>query len=149
MKKQTKRGRPSEYNQEKADFICKMISITSWGLPKICQYFKESHNLPHECTIREWRLEIEEFSTKYARAKQIQGDLLAEECVEISDNSTPLTVNVDRLRIDTRKWIASKLLPKQYGDIRELEQKTEENERLREELLELRARLDERNKREF
>lgn len=99
--------------------------------------------------MRRWRLEHAEFSAKYARAKLAQADILAEECLEIADNSTPENVTVDRLRTDTRKWLASKLLPKQYGDKMLLEQKTEENEQLKAELIELRAKLDDENKREF
>lgn len=100
-------------------------------------------------TIRLWRLYNAEFSAQYARAKLIQADILAEDCLDIASCSTPETYTVDRLQIDTRKWLASKLLPKQYGDKVLLEQKTEENEQLKEELLALRKELDERNKREY
>lgn len=54
-----------------------------------------------------------------------------------------------RIRIDTRKWLACKLLPKQYGDKIQLEQKTEENEKLKEELIELRAKLDAQNRKDY
>jgi|HubBroStandDraft_2_1064218.scaffolds.fasta_scaffold911343_2 hypothetical protein len=144
-----KGGRPSDYTTEKADLICKIISTTTWGLPKICSYFKSVYDIPCESVVREWRLNHEEFATKYARAKLAQADILAEECLDISDNSTPEDYNVNRLRIDTRKWLASKLLPRQYGDKSLLEQKTEENDKLKEELRELRANLDATNRREF
>jgi len=139
-------GRPSEYTQEKGDKICKIISTTSLGLPKICSMHED---FPQPSTVREWRLKYEEFSAKYARAKLAQADILAEECLEIADNSISENYNADRLRIDTRKWLASKLLPKQYGDTKLLEQKTEENEKLREELITLRTKLDESNKKEY
>jgi hypothetical protein len=49
---------------------------------------------------------------------------MADEILEISDHReedhTPFTgmnvVQRDRLRIDTRKWLLSKLEPKKYGD---------------------------------
>jgi hypothetical protein len=53
------------------------------------------------------------------------------------------------LRIDTRKWLASKLLPKQYGDKVIIEQKTEENEKLMSEILELRKKLEAKNKKDY
>lgn len=139
-------GRPSDYSEEKANLICEIISTTTLGLPKICE---SRNDLPHHDTVRVWRLQYPEFSVKYARAKLTQADLLAEECLDIADNSTSETHNICRLRIDTRKWLASKLLPKQYGDSTLLEQKNEENAQLKSELLALRAELDEKNKKPF
>jgi len=51
---------------------------------------------------------------QYARAKEQQADLLAEEMLEISDDEPDS--NRARVKIDTRKWIASKLKPKRYAD---------------------------------
>ena len=142
-------GRPSEYTQEKGDKICELIATSSDGLPKICALYGGNDIPRHPSTIRKWRLDNAEFNAKYARAKLVQADILAEECLEIADSSIPENFNVDRLRIDTRKWMASKLLPKQYGDKLLLEEKTEENDRLKEELIKLRRDLDERNRKEY
>lgn len=139
-------GRPTKYNKEISERICKIIATSAVGLNKICYTIED---FPVPSTIRLWRLNNAEFSAQYARAKLIQADLLAEDCLDIADDSTPENVTVDRLRIDSRKWLASKLLPKQYGDRVLLEQKTEENDKLREELLTLRSELDARNKKEF
>jgi hypothetical protein len=70
-----------------------------------------------------------EFRHQYARAREAQADFLAEEILQIADdgeNDTYATengpaVNHDvvqrsRLRVDARKWLASKLAPKKYGD---------------------------------
>lgn len=139
-------GRSSEYTDEIGNRICELISITPVGLGELCRRIKD---LPAPSTIRLWRLYNPEFSAQYARAKLIQADILAEDCLDIASCSTPETYTVDRLQIDTRKWLASKLLPKQYGDKVLLEQKTEENDRLKEELITLRRELDARNKREY
>lgn len=70
---------------------------------------------------------------QYARAKEEQSELLVEEILNIADDSqndweevegrkgTYFRLNREhfersRLKIDTRKWIASKLKPKKYGD---------------------------------
>ena len=139
-------GRPSDYTKEKGDLICQLIATHNVGMPKLCEMY---HALPDQKTIWRWRYQVEEFRHKYAQAKMFQADLLAEQCLDIADESTPEDVGVDRLRVDTRKWLASKLLPKQYGDKLLLEQKTEENEELKKELLALRSELDKRNRKEF
>jgi hypothetical protein len=49
-------------------------------------------------------------------------DKLFKECLEIADrgseseNENPQRVQRDRLRIDTRKWMAARLARKKYGD---------------------------------
>ena len=139
-------GRPTEYTREKGALICERIATHDCGLPKLCKMYPD---MPSEPTIQRWRYQNVEFRMKYAQAKMLQADLLAEQCLDIAEDSTPENVAVDRLRCDTRKWLASKLLPKQYGDKLLLEQKTEENEQLKLELLALRAKLDEANKREY
>lgn len=138
-------GRPSNYTKEIGDKICDIIATTSFSLAKI----SADNGFPNPSTIRRWIVNIDEFRDKYARAKLAQANILAEECLEIADNSSSEDYNRDRLRIDTRKWLASKLLPKQYGDKLLLEEKTEENDRLKEELIKLRKDLDERNQKEY
>lgn len=121
-----KGGRPTKFTPELADLICKRVATNSVGLKKMCEMYDD---LPSKETINTWRWEKPEFSAQYAQAKLRQADLLAEECLEIADASElDTTVNAEgfevcdieyvnrcRLRIDTRKWLASKLLPKQYG----------------------------------
>ncbi len=159
-KKKSKTGRPTIYSEILADKICEAVATTPMGIEKIC---KMRGNLPHPDTIREWRLKYPSFSAKYAHAKMLQADILAESCIDIADDcSNDIKTNHDghetfnsefvarsRLRIDTRKWLASKLLPKQYGEKIMLEQKTEENEKLKEEIKMLREHLDKENNRDF
>jgi len=65
---------------------------------------------------------------------QAQADLLVEEMIDLSDDKTGDVLETDigqqgnnanvtssRLQVDTRKWIASKLRPKKYGDKVEVE----------------------------
>lgn len=139
-------GRPSNYTKELGDRLCALIASTSLGLRSIIELEKD---FPGESTIRSWRLHEPEFSAQYARAKLCQADILAEDCLQIADDSTIENVNVARLRIDTRKFLASKLLPKQYGDRGLLDQTVEENENLKNELRQLRDKLDEISKRDF
>lgn len=153
-------GRPTKYSQQLADRICKAVATSPYGLHRICS---ENEGFPQPSTVNEWRFDYPDFSVKYARSKILQADILAEYCLKISDESTYDEVENkmgesvfnheyvarSRLKIDTRKWLASKLLPKQYGDRLVLEQKEEENDKLRQEVLKLRAELDAQNKKDY
>ncbi len=109
-------GRPSLYSQQLADIICDRLKRGD-SLRKIC----EDENLPDESTVRAWALDNREgFYPQYARARQIQAERLADELLTIADSSSPEEYNVARLRVDTRKWILSKVLPKVYGDAMQL-----------------------------
>jgi hypothetical protein len=51
---------------------------------------------------------------EYARARQIQADYFADQTVEIADSETDN--NRARNRMDARRWHASKIAPRKYGD---------------------------------
>lgn len=74
---------------------------------------------------------IPEYGEQYTRAREIGYKLLADELLEISDEKevqarhdgedvrldlSPTAIARNRLRVDTRKWMLSKMLPKIYGD---------------------------------
>ncbi|HCE6991259.1 TPA: hypothetical protein NOV39_001187 [Pseudomonas aeruginosa] len=64
------------------------------------------------------------------RAREAQADTLAEEILQIADDGSNDTYTDDegrthvdydhisrsKLRVDARKWLASKMAPKKYGD---------------------------------
>lgn len=114
-----KRGAPSLYTQSIADKICEATAVSSKSLKTICQGLKLK-----PMTVLQWLRNNEDFSKMYARAKEEQADLLAEEIISISEHTkedhTPFTggnvVRRDQLRIDARKWVAAKLKPRKYGD---------------------------------
>lgn len=64
--------------------------------------------------------EHEELEKKYLIAKDIGMERRAQEIEEIADTKIARgdmsAVAKQRLRIDTRKWLLSKLVPKRYGD---------------------------------
>lgn len=115
----------SKYTQEIADKICSLVATTSKSMRTICKEVGIDYQ-----THLNWFRSHPEYFDQYARAKEDQSDLLIEEMIEIADDSTgDEMVTVDgvvkmnseyvqrsRIRIDTRKWIASKLKPKKYGD---------------------------------
>ncbi len=93
------------------DYICDELA-SGRPMSKIC----DEPGMPCSMTVRKW-LRQEENSAdlaKYARAREAQADALAEEIIEISDATGD--PQRDRLRVDARKWYASKLNARAYGD---------------------------------
>lgn len=119
-------GRPSSYDPDLAIILCTEISTSNKSLKRICM---EDEYLPDVSTVYRWIRDIDEFRNLYARAQEDRADYLAEEMLEIADDNTNDTivtmqgemenkewVNRSKLRVETRKWIASKLKPKKYGE---------------------------------
>jgi hypothetical protein len=127
-----KQGRPSDFSEEIADEICELISEGK-SLRKICQ----SDDMPSRVTVNSWLKKgdkgeepFKSFLAQYVRSREEQADYYADEMIEIADESSNDTtqdfrgkdicnnewVNRSKLRVDARKWLASKLRPKRYGD---------------------------------
>ncbi len=67
-------------------------------------------------TVRSWVSDnLNGFSAPYAQAREMGLDHQAEDLIEIADN-TELSPDDRRVRIDTRKWLLSKLAAGRYGD---------------------------------
>ena len=103
-------GRPSEFTQEIADEICARVVDSDYGLEQICQ----ADDLPSARTVFRWLAANEAFRQQYARAKEMQGHVQADR--GLKDALTATDASLGRLRFDARKWAASKLAPKVYGD---------------------------------
>lgn len=121
-----KGGRPTDYNPEIATKICELIASNTIGVKRLCTMHEW---MPSHETVYQWIIRHKEFADLYATAKERQQDLQVEEMLEIADDDTNdmiqtekgwaanmAAINRARLRIDTRKWHASKLNAKKYGD---------------------------------
>ncbi len=119
------KGRPSTYTMELAKDICDKIASNSKSIKKLCT---ENPHWPHRDTIFTWLKNYPEFSDQYAQAKRCQVEAFVDEILEIADDVSQdiisergyISCNSEliarsRLRIDTRKWLAAKLVPKVYG----------------------------------
>ncbi len=111
-------GRPTTYSQETADKICELIA-RGMSLRAICA----SADMPAGGTVHRWLAEHQDFQEQYARAREEQADGFADEIIDIADSVAPETGEVAKakLQIDARKWKASKLAPKKYGEKLELD----------------------------
>ncbi len=101
-------GRPAIYSDELADEICERLADGE-SLLKICK----DERLPSKTTVFKWIAKNADFADNYARAREAQAEGFAEEIVAIAD-----TGDIDRIKtqVDARKWVASKILAKKYGD---------------------------------
>lgn len=124
-----KPGRPSSYTPEIAREICERLAAGE-SLRSICR----DEHMPDRSTVVAWVVEDRHgFSSQYARARDLGLEEMAESLTEISDDGVNdwmetndpdnpgYRVNGEhvqrsKLRVDTRKWLLSKLAPKRYGD---------------------------------
>lgn len=123
-----KRGRPSSYTPEIAQEILERLAAGE-SLRGIC---RDLH-MPSDASVRRWAVDdVDGFSSRYAQARDIGLDTLADEILEISntpkvgvrrEQSKEGTKVVEedmlghrKLQVDARKWYLSKLAPKKYGD---------------------------------
>ncbi|MDP0495063.1 MAG: terminase small subunit protein [Verrucomicrobiota bacterium JB024] len=130
-----KPGRPSKYSAGVGDAICERLAQGE-SLRSVCQ----EGEYPNAATVYRWLREHEEFRHNYARAKQDGADAMAEDILDIADDGTNdwmekygkegeslgwmingEAVQRSKLRIEARKWLMAKLLPKKYGDKLELD----------------------------
>lgn len=103
-------ARPTIYSEDLADTICARLSAGE-SLLKIC----EDDGIPSRTTIYQWVATNQAFADKYAHARNVGLDDMADDLIRLSDDDER-DVQRLRLRVDTRKWYLSKLAPKRYGE---------------------------------
>ena len=107
-------GRPSEYTPEEADVLCAWV-VAGGSLRAYSQNTGRS-----VATVYRWMRENAGFQARYAQAHEDRADTLTDEMLDIADGSakdaTIEDVAAAKLRVETRKWIASKLRPQKWGD---------------------------------
>src|ERR1035437_3510435 len=101
-----------KYSKEIAEAICERIATSLDSLKTICA----ADGMPSHINANVWLRKHPEFCDMYHKARKDQQDLVAEECQEIADSCDASDWQVAKLRIEQRRWLASKLAPKRYGD---------------------------------
>jgi hypothetical protein len=122
-------GRPSSYCDEVATEICDRMA-SGQGLRQICS----ADDMPARTTVLRWLDSNPDFRDRYARAREALMDFYSEEILKIAfDDSGDFfierdkrgrdmmvanhaRVQRDRLKVDSLKWIMSKLAPRRYGE---------------------------------
>lgn len=122
-------GRPALYTDELAIKILTRI-VEGESLSAICR----DESMPSISTVLKWRRQDPEFAKHYDSARVDRADTHAEWMMDIADDGrndwmqihgkedTGWRLNGEhvqrsRLRVDTLKWIASRMNPKKYGEL--------------------------------
>lgn len=119
------------YTKEKGDEVCALLA-DGLSLRKAAAQIGVTAR-----TVLNWcDADPDGFATQYTQARARGYELLADEILEISDDSSRDTIETEhgdkvnaevvarsRLRVDSRKWMLAKMLPKVYGDKVEHEHK--------------------------
>lgn len=125
-------GRPEIFNKALADEVLTRLA-NGESARSICR----DKRMPSRPTLARWCVVHEEFAAQYARARDQGLDVMAEDILDIADNTQQGVIETDKqdkfgdpytevqrkdmtehrkLRVDARKWYLSKLAPKRYGD---------------------------------
>ncbi len=124
-------GRPTTFTPELGTKICDRIA-----LGESTRNILKDTDMPSSSTFYKWLLDKDkkDFSEQYETSCNIRAELMFEELNEIADDSSNdymKKVGIDgeiqevpnkehvqrsRLRVDTRKWYLSKVLPKKFGE---------------------------------
>lgn len=123
-------GRPTIYSQELVSLMCSRIAAG-----ESVRQITSDPDMPAMATFFRWLNEKPDFKEQYAIAKELGAEALFADLLAIADDGTNdwmekkgkdgkaigyqvngEAIGRSRLRVDTRKWYLSKVLPKLYGD---------------------------------
>jgi len=138
-------GRPSDYTQELADDLCRQFAL-GHSMRKVCvnedmpamttifrwlrtkeefkQQYETAKDEAADLMVEEIN-DIADNSTNDYMANRVEmaemedktiGELSESEISNLIGRLAPEHIQRSRLRVDARKWTASKLKPKKYGD---------------------------------
>jgi hypothetical protein len=122
--------RPSSYNEDKAFTLCERLG-NGEKLHAICA----DPDMPSPATVYRWIASIAEFRLAYQCALYAKFDAKSEELIQIADDASqdntaeagddgvPIlkpnkeSIERTRVRLDIRKWLMAKELPRKYADM--------------------------------
>ena len=123
-------GAEKIYTEELGMLICSRIAMGE-SLKAICR----EKDMPHATTVIGWVMNDPVFREQYRLAREIQAELMGDEILDISDDGTNdwmerrnskgefigwmengEALRRSQLRVESRRWIAGRLLPKKWGD---------------------------------
>jgi len=110
-----KKRRNLKYTPKLGMRMCKAIAKQDLGFEHLCKLSW----FPGTNQFYRWLMKHEDLALGYARAKRIQAHRMAHQQVEIADESPDHTGPQQmkaKLRCESRRWAASRLAPRSWGD---------------------------------
>lgn len=126
-------GRPTKYTEEIGDSICSLLAQGNSLKTALVVLKRDTGVDINMASVFNWIGQKGIFFEKYNNAIAERTEALAEELLDIADDGSndfmlikkgdkeysvenKEVTNRSRLRVDTRKWLMSKMKPKKYGD---------------------------------
>lgn len=111
-------GRPTIKTPALLQEFCRRIA-SGRSVTSICH----DEDMPSDFSIWKWLSEDEAFSRDYTRAIQARAMAHAERIDDLAEQAVRGQIPADaaRVAIEAKKWTASRLLPKLYGDKQQVE----------------------------
>ena len=124
-KKNSQRPNARQYDRKAiTELVCSELALGK----SLRSILDADDKLPSASTFLDWIGADSFLAEQYAHARQLAYELLADEIVAIADENyttdehgvkerlSSEAIQRNRLRVDTRKWMLAKMLPKVYGD---------------------------------
>jgi len=145
-------GRPTEYTDEIADFICDLIASHSLSVAKLI----ERYDLPSKEAITLWLTKHPYFMTKYVIAKRMQAIVMTDEILDLAECQTYVDekgvtradsgmIQIAKMKIEQRRWQAVCLAPKIFAT-RNVDEKVDA---IHAEVMAQRKERDKQNEKDF
>lgn len=108
------------YSDELLEVILDRVAAGE-SLAKVC----DAPDMPTRKSFYAWVADVRGVKEKYEMALSLRSDVMAEELLAIADAPVGTTdsgatdsgmVQKQKLQVDTRKWLLSKMAPKKYGE---------------------------------
>lgn len=78
--------------------------------------------MPHTSAIHQWISTYPDFAERYQKARQHAATSLVEQMMEeVAAEERPEQVGLTRLKMETKRWVASKFNPQAFGDTRKID----------------------------
>jgi len=121
--------RPTKYALDISRRVCDRL-MEGVSLRKLC----EEPQMPGRQTVLKWLHTVPQFREDYYHARRVQAEGIIDDILDIADDkdndwkmitlangTTKIVADNEaiqrsRVRIDTRKWVASKMIPQLYGE---------------------------------
>lgn len=157
QKKENPAHRPTIYDEEMANYICDLISISPYSLVKI---YQKHERFPHPDTIYRWANKYPEFFVKYMQARKLQAHCLVDSMLDDAQDISAYydadgieridagKINKAKTVIATKQWQSGRLNPKIFGATPDVTLLADENIKLKQEAQALREQLQEQYKRD-